>query len=92
MILEPKKLKFLTVSIVSPSICHEVMRPDAMVCFLNVEFHSFPFIKRLFSSSLFSAIKGKVICISEVIIISPGNRDSNLCFIQPVISHDVLCI
>ena len=30
VILEPKKIKFLTVSIVSPSICHEVMGPDAM--------------------------------------------------------------
>ena len=29
-ILEPKKMKFLTVSIVSPSICHEVRGPDAM--------------------------------------------------------------
>ena len=31
VILEPKKIKSLTVSIVSPSICHEVMGPDAMV-------------------------------------------------------------
>ena len=31
VILEPKKVKSLTVSIVSPSICHEVMGPDAMV-------------------------------------------------------------
>ena len=30
MILEPPKIKPLTVSIVSPSICHEVMGPDAM--------------------------------------------------------------
>ena len=29
VILEPKKIKSLTVSIVSPSICHEVMGPDA---------------------------------------------------------------
>ena len=28
MILEPKKIKSVTVSIDSPSICHEVMRPD----------------------------------------------------------------
>ena len=28
MILEPKKIKSVTVSIVSPSICHEVMGPD----------------------------------------------------------------
>ena len=31
MILEPKKIKSVTVSIVSPFICHEVMRPDAMI-------------------------------------------------------------
>jgi len=39
MILEPKKLKSLTVSIVSPSISHEVLGPDATVLvFLTVEF------------------------------------------------------
>ena len=31
MILESKKIKSLTVSIVSLSICHEVMGPDAMI-------------------------------------------------------------
>ena len=31
VILEPKKIKSLTVSIASPSICHEVMRPDATI-------------------------------------------------------------
>ena len=36
--------------------------------------------------------KGGVICISEVIDISPGNLDSSLCFFQPSVSHDVLCI
>ena len=30
VILGPKKTKSLTVSIVSPSFCHEVMGPDAM--------------------------------------------------------------
>ena len=30
VILKPKKRKSLTVSIVSPDICHEVMGPDAM--------------------------------------------------------------
>ena len=43
---------------------------------------SFTFIKRLFSSS----------SLSEVIDIFPWNLDSSLCFIQPNISHDVLCI
>ena len=32
--LEPKKIKSVTVSIVSPSICHEVMGPDATVFYL----------------------------------------------------------
>ena len=31
VILEPKKIKSDAVSIVSPSICHEVMGPDAMI-------------------------------------------------------------
>ena len=29
VILEPRKIKSVTVSIVKPSICHEVMGPDA---------------------------------------------------------------
>ena len=31
VILEPKKIKFVIVSIVSPSICHEVMGQEAMI-------------------------------------------------------------
>ena len=31
VILEPKKIKSVIVSIVSPSICHEVMGLDAMI-------------------------------------------------------------
>ena len=31
MILEPKKIKFVPVSIFSQSICHQVMGPDAMI-------------------------------------------------------------
>ena len=31
VILEPQKIKSVTVSIVSPSICHEVMGLDAMI-------------------------------------------------------------
>ena len=39
VILEPRKIKSATVSTISPSICHEVMGPDAMILvFLNVEF------------------------------------------------------
>ena len=39
VILELKKIKSLTISIVSPSVCHEVMGSDTMIfVFLNVEF------------------------------------------------------
>ena len=31
VILEPRKIKSVTVSIVSPSVCHEVMRPYATI-------------------------------------------------------------
>ena len=97
--LQPEKIQSLTVSIVSPSICHEVMGPVAMILvFWMLSFKpafslsSFTFIKRLFSSSLLSAIRVGVIFISEVIDISPGNLDSSLCFFQPSVSHDALCI
>ena len=63
MILEPKKIKSVTVSTVSPSICHKVMGLDAMTfVFWILSFKpafslsSFTFIKRLFSSSL-SAVR-----------------------------------
>ena len=36
--------------------------------------------------------KGGIICISGVLGLSPGNLDSDLCFIQPGILHDVLCV
>jgi len=57
VILEPPKIKSLTVSIVSPSVCHEVMGLDAMIfVFWMLSYKpifslfSFTFIKRLFSS------------------------------------------
>ena len=62
VILEPKKIRSLTVSTFFPSICHEVMGLDAMILvFLMLSFKSafhssFTPIKRLFSSSL-SAIR-----------------------------------
>ena len=31
VILQHKKIKFATVSVISPSICHEVMGPDDMI-------------------------------------------------------------
>ena len=66
--------------------------------FLNVKFQarfllsSFTFIKRPFSSSSLSAIRVVSSALSEVVDISPDSLDSSLCFIQPRVSHDVLCI
>ena len=34
VILEPKKVESVTVSIFAPSICHEVMGPDAVILVL----------------------------------------------------------
>ena len=64
VILEPTKIKSVTISIASPSICHEVMGVDVMIfVFWMLSFKpafslsSFTFIKRLFSSSSLSAIR-----------------------------------
>ena len=99
MILEPKKIKSLTVSIVSQSICHEVMGLDARILvFLMLSFKpvfllsSFTFIKRLFSSSLLSAIRAVASVSLRLLIFLLAPLDSSLCFIQPGILHDVLCI
>ena len=65
VVLEPKELKSVTVSIVSPSICYEVMGPDAMILvFWMLSFKPtfslscFTFIKRLFSSSSLTDFPG----------------------------------
>ena len=64
VILEPKKIKSDTVSTCSPSICHEVRGPDAMILIfwmLNFKptfsLSTFTFFKRLFSSSSLSAVR-----------------------------------
>ena len=61
VILETNKIKAVTVSIVYPSICHEVTGLGAMILVFwmlsfkpTFSFSSFTFIKRLFSSSLSS--------------------------------------
>ena len=60
VILEPPKINYLTVSNVSPSICHGVMGPDAMILVfwmlsfkLAFSLSFFTFIKRLFISPHF---------------------------------------
>ena len=64
VILEPPKIKSATVSIVSPSVCHEVMGLDAMILVFwmlsskpSFSLSSFTLIESLFSCSLLSAIR-----------------------------------
>ena len=77
-----------------PSICHEVMGPDAMILVLwmlsfkpTYSLSSFNFIKRLFSSFLLSAIRVVSPVYLRLLIfdICPGNLDSSLCFSQPLV-------
>ena len=66
VILEPKKIKSVTISIVFPSICCDVMGPNATILVFwslklsfkpTFSFFSFTLIKRLFSYSSLSAIR-----------------------------------
>ena len=96
VILETKKIKSVTVH------CFPIYLPwnaetDAMIFIFwmlsfkpDFSLSSLTFIKKLFSSSSLCH-NGGVICVSEVIAISPTNLDFSLCFIHPSISHDVLC-
>ena len=79
VILEPKKIKSVTVSTVSPSICHKVMGPDAMIfIFWMLSFKpafslsSFNFIKRLFNSSSLSAIRVVSFAYLRLLIFLPA--------------------
>ena len=79
-ILEPKKIKSVTASTFPPSICHEVMGPDAMIlvfkCWVSSQLFPFPlsfFIKRLFSSSSLSAIRVLSLAYRSLLIFLPAN-------------------
>ena len=79
VILEPKKINSITVSIVSPSICHGVMEPDATILvFWMLSFKSasslsyFTFIKRLFSSSLLFGIRVVSFAYLKLLIFLPA--------------------
>ena len=98
VILEPKKIKSVTVSIVSPSIYHELMGPDVVIfIFWMLSFKpgfslsSFIFIKRLFSSSSLSAIGWCYLHIWGYWYFSLKSW-FQLVPHQPGILHDVLCI
>ena len=92
VILESKKIKSLTVSIVSPSTCHEVIELDATILVfwmfrfkLTFSLSFFTFIKSIFSSSSLFAIRvvwsahlWLLIFLLEILI--PACTSSNLAF------------
>jgi len=57
VVLEPKKIKSVTVSIVSLSTCHEVMGPDAMV----LVFFKCWGLSQLFDSPLSLSSRGSLV-------------------------------
>ena len=86
VILEPKKIKSVTVSVVSPSICHEVIGPDAMIlifeCWvLSQLFHSpLPLSSRGFLVTLhFLRTRVMLSAYLRLLIFSPGDLDYSLC-------------
>ena len=99
VILEPRKIKSVTISIVSPSISYEVMGSDALILVFECWV-----LSQLFYSPLSLSSRGSLVLLQlsavrvvssaylRFIDISPRNPYSSMCFIQPGISHDVLCI
>ena len=86
VILKPKKIKPVTVSIFPHLFTMKWW--DGMMVNLKTDFSlsSCTLFKRLFSSSSLSVIR---VVSSEIVDVSPSNLDSNLWFIQPDILHDV---
>ena len=78
VILEPKEIKSVVISIVSPSNHHDVMGPDAMILFFSMlsfkpafSLFSVTLIKRLFSSSSLSAIRVVSFAYLRLLIVLP---------------------
>ena len=96
VILKHPKVKSLTVSIVPPSICCKVVGRNAVIFIfwmwsLSQIFHS-PLLPSSRGSLVSLHVLPCVFCISVIIDISPSNCDSNLCFSQLGILHDLLSI
>ena len=92
VILETKKIKSVTVSTFSPSICHEVMGLDAMIFIFWIlsfkpafSLSSFTFIKRLLVSLCFLPLGSYHLDIWGYWF-SPGNLDSSLWFFHMMYS------
>ena len=85
MSLEPKKIKLVSVSNFPPSFCHEVMGPDAMIfvfCVVSFKLVFFTLMFHFHQEALQFLMsfchKVGVICIPEVIAISPGSLNSSI--------------
>ena len=98
VLLELKKRKFVTASTFTPSICHEVMRPDSII----FVFWMSSFVPA-FSFSLLPVSSGSLVPLHFLPLewyqlyfwgcwYFTSNLDYSLWFIQPGISHDVLCM
>ena len=94
VILESKKRKSVTTSTFSPSICHAVMGPDAIILVFvifsfkpTLSLYSFTLIMRLFSSSLISVIRMvSSTCLTLLIfllpVLIPAYNSSSLAFLM----------
>ena len=97
-LLELKKRKSVTASTFPPSICHEVMRPGAVIfIFWMLSF------KPAFSLSFLPVSRGSLVPLHFLPLewyhlffwgcwYFPSNLAYSLWFTQPGISHDVLCM
>ena len=98
VILEPKTINSATASSFSPLFAMKWWDQLPWSCFFGCWILSQLFYCPLSLSSRGSLVPlhflplGAIICISEVVDISPGNLDASLWFIQSSNSHDVLCI
>ena len=79
MILELPKINSVTVSIVLPSICHELMGLDAMILVSSVlsfkpafSLSSFSFFRRIFKSSSLSAVRAVSSTYLRLLIFLPA--------------------
>ena len=99
VILEPPKYKVCHCFHCFRIYCHEVVGPDTMILVFGMlsfkptfSLFFFTFIKRLFSPSSLSAIRVMSSAYLRLLVLLLGTLDSSLCFMQPGISHDILCI
>ena len=96
VILEPKKIKSVTVSIASHLFAMKWWAMILVFWMLSFKPVFFTLLFQLHQEALWFLFafcrKSVVIYISEVIDISPSNLDSSLCFILPSMSHDILYI